>query len=82
MLDNKPWQPSSPRNKNCVYVVLWPPSVNSEVHPAAPCEPPPSTFLHSTVGKKQLFNLRLAHCVQLTQSESSLEVLNEMQMSY
>lgn len=55
MLDNRPWRPvsSSPHIKNCVYVVSWPPSVNSEVHPAAPCMPPPSTFLHSTVGKKQ-----------------------------
>lgn len=35
----------------CVYVALWPPSVNSEVHPAAPRMPPTSTFRHSTMRK-------------------------------
>lgn len=40
-------------NKNLFFVVSWPPSVNTEVHPATPCMPPPATFLHSTVVKAQ-----------------------------
>ncbi len=53
LLDYKPWQSvtSSPQHENCVYIVSWTSSVNSEVHPATPCMPPPLTFLHSTVGK-------------------------------
>lgn len=54
MQDNEPWQPvtlSAHVIKSSVYVVSWPPSVNTEVHPATPCMPPASTFRHSTMVK-------------------------------